>query len=166
MMCLLAQLAWWLPEGDDNQDESNKIIPPLLFLQFWPRPPTKPDTPFWGCRGVWRIGGGVPFGPKPNTRPQKYPDEVGGNIPSNVPVMYPAPGKMVENGGKWGGNGVLWGEVGANNKNCGARVDWFSFPIFPHFPPFPRHFPPFSLGSFHQRTPPPHSLVANQNHVF
>ena len=54
--------------------------------------------------------------------------------------------------GKWGemgGNGVLWGEVGANNKKCGARVDWFGFPIFPHFP----HFPPFFLGSFHQCTP-------------
>ena len=52
-------------------------------------------------------------------RPQKYPDEVGGNIPSNVPEMYPVPGKMGENGGKWGGygrkwggNGVLWGGGG------------------------------------------------------
>ena len=43
-------------------------------------------------------------------------------------------------GGKWGGIGVLWGEVGANNKNCGARVDWFGFPIFPHFPRFPLFF--------------------------
>ena len=41
---------------------------------------------------------------------------------------------------------MLWGEVGANNKKCGARVDWFGFPIFPHFPPF-------FLGSFHQCTP-------------
>ena len=65
-------------------------------------------------------------------------------------------GGMGENGGEWG---VVWGEVGANNKKCGARVDWFGFPIFPYFPPF-------FLGSFHQSTPAPHSLVANQNHVF
>ena len=45
-------------------------------------------------------------------------------------------------GGKWGktwGNGVLWGEVGANNKNCG--LVWF-----PHFLPFS----PFFLESFYQ----------------
>ena len=78
-------------------------------------------------------------------------------------------GKWGEMGGKWvkwgeiGGNGVLWGEVGANNKKSGARVDWFGFPIFPHFPPVP----PFFLGSFRQCTPRgPHSLGANQNHVF
>ena len=91
-------------------------------------------------------------------RPQKYPDEVGGDIPSNVPVMYPVPAKMGGNGGKWGemgGNGVLWGEVVAKNKNSGARVDWFGFPIFPHFPPFP----PFFLRSFHQCTPPPRLSV-------
>ena len=107
------------------------------------------------------------------------------------------------------------GKVAANNKNCGARVDWFGFPISPHFPPFflggfhqctppphnrcqtkpcfltfsapnspffplgiqdfPRlppfppifpHFPPFFLGGFHQCIPPPHSLAANQHHVF
>ena len=90
-------------------------------------------------------------------RPQKYPDEVGGNIPNNVPIMYSVPGKMGGNGGKWGemrekweemgGNGVLWGEVGANNKKCGARVNWFGFPIFTHFYPF-------FLGSFRQCTPP------------
>ena len=66
-----------------------------------------------------------------------------------------------------GGNGVLWGEVGANNKNCGASVDWFGFPIFPIF----NHFQPFStiFNHFHWELPPmhpPHSLVANQNHVF
>ena len=91
-------------------------------------------------------------------RPQKYPDEVGGNIPSNLPIMYQVPGKMEEkrgklgemgrNGGgvrgKWeemGGDGVLWGEVGANNRKRGARVDWFGFPISPHFPLFSRIFP-------------------------
>ena len=55
-----------------------------------------------------------------------------------------------------GGNGAgmrgLCGEVGANNKECGARVDWFGFPIFPHFPPF-------FLRSFHQCNPPPLALL-------
>ena len=40
--------------------------------------------------------------------------------------------------------GVLWGEVGANNKKCGAGVDWFGFPILPHF----------SLGAFTNAPPP------------
>ena len=43
-----------------------------------------------------------------------------------------------------GGNGVLWGKVGANTKKCGARVDWFGFPISPHF----------SLGAYANATPP------------
>ena len=53
----------------------------------------------------------------------KYPDQVDGNIPSNVPIMYPTPRKKGGNGEKWGGggNGVKWGVVWANNKNCGAR---------------------------------------------
>ena len=49
-------------------------------------------------------------------------------------------GNEGEMGGN-GGNGVLWGGVGANNKKCGARVDWFGFPIFPHFSPFSPIFP-------------------------
>ena len=49
-------------------------------------------------------------------------------------------------GGNGGEMGCYGGEVGANNKKCGARVDWFGFPIFPHFPPF-------FLGCFHQCTP-------------
>ena len=55
---------------------------------------------------------------------------------------------------------MLRGEVGANNKNCGARVDWFGFPISPHFPPFLPIFPR-ELSLMH-----PQSLVADQNHVF
>ena len=44
------------------------------------------------------------------SRPQKYPDKVGGNIPSNVPEMYPIPGKMGGNGGKWEGIGENGGK--------------------------------------------------------
>ena len=91
-------------------------------------------------------------------RPQKYPDEVGGNIPSNVPVMYPIPGKMGENGGNSGGNGRKWGEVGCYGGRWGqitksVGLGWTGLvsPFFPHFI-FP-HFPPFFLGSFHQCTP-------------
>ena len=43
-------------------------------------------------------------------RSQKYPDEVGGNIPNNVAVMYPVPRKMGGNGGKWGEMGGNGGE--------------------------------------------------------
>ena len=46
-----------------------------------------------------------------------------------------------------GGNGVLWGEVGANNKKCVASVDWLGFPILPHFPPG-------SLGALANAPPP------------
>ena len=102
-----------------------------------------------------------------NCRPQKYPDEVGGNTPSNVPAMNPVPGKMGGNGGKWGeiggkwgGNGVLWGQVGANNKNCGARVHGFGFPVLPHFPPFPPIFPR-ELSPMHP--PPPPNPMAQRN---
>ena len=64
-------------------------------------------------------------------RPQKYPDHTDGNIPGNVPIMYPAPRKMGGNGGEMGGkggggcggDGVKQGEGGANDKNCGARVE-------------------------------------------
>ena len=65
-------------------------------------------------------------------RPPKYPDEVGGNIPNRGKLGGDG-GKLGEMGGnkgqmrgKWeemGGDGVLWGEVGASNKKCGARVD-------------------------------------------
>ena len=50
--------------------------------------------------------------------------------------------------------GGRWGQL----TESVARVDWFGFPIFPHFPPH------FSLGAF--TNAPHHSLAANQNHVF
>ena len=57
-------------------------------------------------------------------------------------------------GGKWG---VMAGG-GANDKNCGAMVDWFGFPIFPHFPQFSTispGSPHFSSGAFTNTPPPP-----------
>ena len=75
-----------------------------------------------------------------SSRPQKYPDEVGGSIPSNVPVMYPVPGKMGGNGGKWGEmgeNGGKWGEMGGN----GGKFFPSSIQNFPHFSPFSPIFP-------------------------
>ena len=40
------------------------------------------------------------------------PDQVDGNVASNAPMMYPAPGKMTENGAEWGKMGDKWGEIG------------------------------------------------------
>ena len=89
--------------------------------------------------------------PLPSSTSQKYPDEVGGNIPSNVPEMYAVPGKMGGNGGKWEEKGCYGGGGGQITKSVGlgwtGLVSPFS-PIFPHF----------SLGAFANAPPPPIAL--------
>ena len=123
-------------------------------------------------KNVFFGGGAFNTAPLCTSRPQKYPDEVGGNIPSNVPEMYPVPGKMGENGGKWGemgGKGGNEGEMGRNGGKWGKMrggmgcyggrwgqitksvgLGWTGLvspfsPIFPHF----------SLGAFTNAPPPP-----------
>ena len=51
-------------------------------------------------------------------------------------------GKMGENGVKWGKMGRKWG----GNGGKGDQLHHPSFLIFPHFSPFPPHFPPFFLA--------------------
>ena len=47
-------------------------------------------------------------------RAQKYPAPVAGNVPTNVPTMYPRQGKM-------GGNGGKWGEMGENKETWAVQ---------------------------------------------
>ena len=91
----------------------------------------------------------------------EIPGEVGGDIPSNVPIMYPAPGKMGGNGGqrgKMGGNG---GEMGCYGGRWGqitkiVGLGWTALVApFSPFAPISPNCSPFFLGSFHQSTPPP-----------
>ena len=77
------------------------------------------DSPGWG---MWIEEGDAAPPWACTSRPQKCPDEVGGNIPSNVPEMYPVSGKMGEMGGNeggMGGNGGKWGGMGANGGRWG-----------------------------------------------
>ena len=61
-------------------------------------------------------------------RPEKFPDRVDGNVPGNIPIIYPATGKMGGNGGKlWGkgGGGRIvgkWGEMGGKWGDLGGDV--------------------------------------------
>ena len=57
------------------------------------------------------------------SRAQKYPAPVAGNVPTNVPTMYPWQGKMGENGGKWGKMGEKWGKMGENGEKI-RKLGW------------------------------------------
>ena len=59
---------------------------------------------------------GLDMGTQTISRAQKYLAPVAGNVPTNVPTMYPWQGKMGENGGKWGENGRKWGKIGKNKE--------------------------------------------------
>ena len=95
------------------------------------------------------------------SRAQKYPAPVAGTVPTNVPTMYPWPGKMGENGEKWGkmgkngekwgGNGEKWGKMGKTKETWVVQPVPFppiSSAFHPHFPPFFPIFPHFSSGAF------------------
>ena len=76
------------------------------------------------------------------SRPRKYPDRVAGNVPTTVPITYPAQGEM---GGKWGRGGG-WEEMGGNGGGGmgGNGGKWGEMekklpPVFPHLPPSSLH---------------------------